>query len=53
MGWNLEFLPFYKSLILTLEPMSTSKTLPTIFSPQIETLDFQNLVFIFFLKLKV
>jgi len=52
MGLNLEFWPFYKSLILGLEGMSTSKTLPTIFSIQIETLDFQNLVFIFFFKLK-
>jgi hypothetical protein len=48
MGLDLEFWPFYKSLILGLEAMSTSKTLPTIFSLQIGTLDFQNLVFIFF-----
>ncbi len=49
MGLDLEFWPFYKSLILGLEAI-TSKTLPAIFSPQIETLDFQNLIFIFFLN---
>jgi hypothetical protein len=48
MGLDLEFWPFYKSLILGLAAMSTSKTLPTIFSLKIGTLDFQNLVFIFF-----
>jgi hypothetical protein len=53
MGLNLEFWPFYKSMILGLEGMSTSKTLPTIFSLQIETLDFQNLVFIYLFQTKV
>lgn len=46
MGLDLEFWPFYKSLILGLEAMSTSKTLLAIFSLQIGTLDFQNLFFI-------
>jgi hypothetical protein len=50
---NLEFWPFYKSLILGLEAISTSKTFPTIFSPQIEALDFQNFVFIYFSQIKV
>jgi hypothetical protein len=53
MGLNLEFWPFYKSLILGLEVMFMSKTLPTIFSPLIETLDFQNFVFIYFSQTKV